>query len=194
MLPRREQGFSLVELLVTLTILVTILAGLAGMLVQNARVNKSVRLAAEVQTSARSCVSLIVQKLRSAGWDPKLAGIPVVALDTIPGDGISEIEVFSDINADGATTGADEQVRIRHTGSIVEWRRSAAGSYSTLAVDVSNDANGDGVVEPMFTPIPNVNPNRIRVQVTATSPVPDPVTKQPIRFTVRSDVLLRKTL
>ena len=112
---RREHGFTLVELLVTLTLMLFVLAGLAGMLVQNARVNKAARLTAEVQATARTCLSLVVQKLRSAGWDPTVAGIEVVELDADPGDAVSEIEIFADLDADGATAGLDEQIHSRTT-------------------------------------------------------------------------------
>jgi hypothetical protein len=46
----------------------------------------------------------------------------------------------------------------------------------------------------MFLPDTTPTPSRITVQVTAESPVPDPVTGQPIRYTVSSDVVLREQL
>ena len=46
------------------------LTGLASLLIQNARVNKAQQMTAEVQANARNCLSMIVQELRSAGWNP----------------------------------------------------------------------------------------------------------------------------
>ena len=98
---------------------------IAGMLLQGSRMNKSQQLSVATQADARSCLSMILGKLRTAGWDPMSAGLQVVQLDTDLGDGISEIEVFADLDADGDTDGTDEQVLIRHIADRIEWRRSA---------------------------------------------------------------------
>ena len=65
-----QKGFSLVEMLVSMAVLTLALSGLASLLIQNARINKSQRMAAEIQANARNTLSMVVQKLRSAGWDP----------------------------------------------------------------------------------------------------------------------------
>lgn len=196
------RGFSLVEMLVSLAVLVLTTGGLAGLLLQNARINKGQQMAANVQANARNCLEMVVSRLRSAGWDPQSTGISTVTLDPDLSDSISEIEVFADLNSDGETDGTltddddNEQVLIRHNGSQVEWRPTADVSdpFLVLAVNISNDADGDGTIEPMFVPDSASNPKRITVQVTAQSPVPDPVRRQFIRYTVSSDVVLRKNL
>ena len=51
----------------------------------------------------------------------------------------------------------------------------------------------NGTIEPMF--IPNsASPTRVTVQITARSPDPDPTSGEFIRYTVSSDVELRKEL
>ena len=192
-----QKGFSLVELLVSVTVLTLALSGLASLLIQNARINKSQRMTAEIQANARNTLSMVVQKLRSAGWDPTNAGLATVTLDADTTDSISEIEVFADINEDGDTLDADEQTLIRHLGasSQVVWRPTSDVNdpFIILSGDISNDADGDGNIEPMF--VPNANPpTRITVQITAQSPAPDPTSRQFIRYTVTSDVVLRKAL
>ena len=194
-LPSKTQsGFTLVELLVGATIVLLIMGGVAGVLIQNSRLNKSQHIRATLQSDVRSCVAMIVQKLRSAGWDPAQAAFAPVVLDSNPGDGISEIEVFADLDGDGDTDSADEHVLIRHIADRIEWRRATTGSFEILAVDISNDADGDGTVEPLFVPDSVSDPTRVLVRVTAESPIPDPVTGQPLRYTVSSDVALRKRL
>jgi prepilin-type N-terminal cleavage/methylation domain-containing protein len=192
-----EKGFSLVELLVSITVLTLALSGLATLLIQNARINKSQRMAAEVQANARNTLSMVVQRLRSAGWDPTNAGLGTVTLDTDTTDANSEIEVFADLNEDGDTADADEQTLIRHVGATgqVVWRPTSDPNdpFIVLSGDISNDADGDGNLEPMFVPDANP-PTRITVQITAQSPAPDPTTGQFIRYTVSSDVVLRKAL
>ena len=192
--PANARGFSMLETLIATAILFGAMSVIAGMLLQGSRMNKSQQLSVATQADARSCLSMIVGKLRTAGWDPMSAGLQVVQPDTIPGDGIDEIETFADLDADGDTDGTDEQVLIRHIGNRIEWRRSAGGSFEILAVDISNDSDGDGNPEPMFVPDSTSDPTRVVVQVTAESAEPDPVSGSPIRFTVASEVVFRKKL
>jgi len=187
-------GFSLIEMLVTLTILVFVSAALAGLIFENSRLNNSQSITAEVQANARNTLSILVQTLRSAGWNPDLAVLAPVILDSDPTDGVEQIEIFADFDADGLTDTDGERILIRYIGDRVEWRRTELGSFVPLAVNISNDADGDGIKELMFTPFPDPNPTRIRVQVTAESRMPDPATGQPIRYTVNSDVVLRNAL
>ena len=87
---------------------------------------------------------------------------------------------------------------IRHTGDRIVWRRSndVSQPFGIVATHIGNDADGDGVIEPMFLPVivPGPDGDRVVVQITAESPVPDPMTGEPIRYTVRSEVAMRKTL
>lgn len=192
--PADARGFTLLETLIATAILFAAMSVIAGMLLQGSRMNKSQQLSVAVQADARSCLSMIVAKLRTAGWDPLSAGIQLVQLDTDPGDGIDEIETFADLDADGDTDGTDEQVLIRHIEDRIEWRRSASGSFEILAVDISNDSDGDGNPEPMFVADSTSDPTRVVVQVTAESAESDPLGGTPVRFTVTTEVVFRKKL
>jgi hypothetical protein len=137
---------------------------------------------------------MILAKLRTAGWDPMSAGIQVVQLDTNLGDDIDEIEAFADLDADGDTDGVDEQVLIRRIDDRIQWRRSASGSFEILAVGISNDGDGDGNPEQMFVPDSTTDPTRVVVRITAESPEPDPLTDEPVRYTVSSEIVFRNRL
>jgi len=192
---RSERGASLIEMLVSLAIFLLAMSGLATLLLQNARINKAQQMTADVQANARNTLSIVVQKLRSAGWDPLQVGVNAVTLDPDLADDVSEIEVFADLNNDGDTDDADEDVLIRHTGTggQVEWRPDSDVStpFVTLSTNISNDSDGDGVIEPMFVPNDVASPTVITVRITAQSPAPDPTSGQFIRYTVESDVVLR---
>jgi prepilin-type N-terminal cleavage/methylation domain-containing protein len=197
MITRNDRGFSLIEMLVSLALLMMALSGLASLLIQNARVNKAQQMTAEVQANARNCLSMIVQELRSAGWNPKnVSGFNTVITDQNLGDGISEIEIFADLDEDTLTDSLDEQVLVRHVGNQVVWRRTndTNDPFIVLSNNISNDANGDGTPEPMFIPDITPNPTRITVRITAQSPSPDPTSGQFIRYTVSSDVVLRAAI
>jgi prepilin-type N-terminal cleavage/methylation domain-containing protein len=192
-----ERGFSLVELLVSTVVLLVVMTTLFAMLVHNSKVNKSRKLAMDVQANARSTLSVVVQKLRSAGWDPMNPGtIPLLALDPDLTDDVSQIEIYADVDKDGTTDGTKEQILIRHQNGRVEWRSTndVSAPFTIMAASISNDADGDGTIEPMFVPDSYGDPTRVTVQVTAQSPMPDPLTGEVIRYTVSSDVVLRKRL
>lgn len=194
---RHERGFSLVELLVALLVTLAVMAGLFGLLIESSRINKSKKITMDAQANARSTLSLVVQKLRSAGWDPMNTGlIPTLTLDPDLSDPVSQIEIFADLNMDGDTDEEREQILIRHQNGQVEWRSSndVSAPFTVLAANISNDADGDGIVEPMFVPDSTTDPTRITVRVTAQSPMRDPMTGDYIRYSVASDVILRKGL
>ena len=195
---RAQGGFSLVEMLVSMTVLMLALGSLTSLLIQNSRINKGQRMAAETQANARNTLSMVVQKLRSAGWDPRNTGaFPTVNTDADLSDDISEIEVFADLDEDTLTDSQDEQILIRHLGSSnqVVWRltNDVSDPFEIVSANISNDADGNGTPEPMFVPDANP-PTRVTVTVTARWPAPDPTTRRFIRYTVSSDVVLRKSL
>lgn len=193
-----QRGFSLVELMVSMAVLLLALAGLAKMMIEGSQINRAQQMTAQVQANARNCMTMVVHKLRSAGWDPANNNLALVTWDSDLTDDISEIEVFADLDGDGDTDETDEQVLIRHTGDRVVWRRSndTTDPFVVVATNITNDADGDGTIEAMFTPIFDSSPagDRVLVQITAQSPVPDPKSGEFIRYTVRSEVALRKTL
>jgi prepilin-type N-terminal cleavage/methylation domain-containing protein len=193
MRPETNRGFSLIELLVSLAVLGLVMSGVASLLFDQ-RINRSEQLQAAVQANARNCLSIITQKLRSAGWDPSLAGIPQVSLDSLPLDAGRQIEIYADFDADGETDKELEQVFIRHIEDRIEWRRSRDGPFEILAVNISNDADNDGTDEPLFVPIPSTQPSRIRIQITARSPRPDPRSGEFIVYTVSNEVFLRNSI
>jgi len=192
---RGERGASLIELMISLVIFLLAMSGLATFLLQNARINKAQQMTADVQANARNTLSVVVQKMRSAGWDPLQVGLSPLTLDPDLADDVSEIEVFADLNADGDPDDTDEQILIRHTGTgkTVEWRpdNDVSTPFVTLSTNISNDADGDGTIEPMFVPDDTTNPTVITIRITAQSPAPDPTSGQYIRYTVMSDVALR---
>ena len=195
---RAQSGFSLVEMLVSMTVLMLALGSRTSLLIQNSKINKAQRMAAETQANARNTLSMVVQKLRSAGWDPRNSGLfPSVNTDADLTDDVSEIEVFADLDEDTLTDSQDEQILIRHLGASnqVVWRltNDVSDPFDVVSANITNDADGNGTPEAMFVPDANP-PTRITVTVTARSPAPDPTTRQFIRYTVSSDVVLRKSL
>jgi prepilin-type N-terminal cleavage/methylation domain-containing protein len=191
-----QRGLTLIELLVSMTIMLVAITGLAKLMVQTSRINKAQQMTAQVQADARNCLTMIEEKLRSAGWDPVNAGIAPVVLDADLSDNVSEIELFADLDGDGDTDTKNEQILIRHANGQIVWRpiSDATQPFVVLATNISNDADEDGTIEPMFVADSTTDPTQITVRITARSPVPSPMSGDFIRYTVTSDVVLRGTL
>jgi len=194
MTPRGDEGLTLVEMLVALAVFSVAATGLASMLVGSVKINKSQQMAISAQSDARNCVSVIEQTLRSAGWDPTNAGFTGIVLQSPAQASDNWIEIRQDIDEDSATTSVGEDVTIRLNGTNLEWKTSTAGSFVVFAPNITNDADGNGTPELMFTPDSTTNPTRITVKVTARSPVPDPQSGLYIRATITTEVLLRGQL
>lgn len=189
-----DEGFSFLELLVSLAVFSMAMGGLASLLIQNSQINRVDQMRAEVQGTARNCLSMIVQTVRTAGWDPRNTGLSPVVLDPSPTNSTNYLEVYADLNEDGDTNDAGEDVLIRWNVNKIEWRTSSDTTqpFVTLADTITNDADGDGVAEAMFVPDSTTSPTTIMVRITAQSPAPDPRSGQFIRYTVSSEVVLRK--
>ncbi len=184
-------GFTLVELLVSLALFALATAALAGMMIQASRVNKAHQLRTDVQSNASSCLALVLQDLRNAGWDPMNVGLDSVRMPATQSD---SIEIFADINEDGDVDDPDETVEIRRVADRLEWRRSVGGAWETLALNITNDADGDGTAEPMFESDATLNPSRVTVRITARSPIRNLRSGDYVRHTAAARVAIRKTL
>jgi type II secretory pathway pseudopilin PulG len=196
---RRQIGFTVVELLLSLALLLLAMSGVLALMVQNARINQAQKVTAELQAGARNSLSLIVQKLRSAGWDPRNTNLGSVVLDpddldTDDADGVDDVEILADLNGDGDVGEPDERLRIRREADQILWRSLPSEPFAILAAHITNDGDGDGAPEPMFVPDAVPSPSRIEVRVTAESPLPDPMSGRHARYTVSSDVVLRRSL
>ncbi len=189
-----ERGFSLVEAIVGMVILTVSTAILGAMLVQSARINRLQRTQAELQESARTCLSIVVQTLRTSGWNPRqVTGIAPVVPTPAGSTAVEQVRLSADLDGDGTLNGPDEIIDIRHTGDRVEWQRPlvSGSTFEILAVDISNDANGDGVVEPMFTLSSATAPKTVNVRITAQSKGRDVQSGKFLRYTLNSLVTLR---
>lgn len=188
-----QDGHTMIEMLIALAVVSLILASSAPLLVQNASLNKTKQMTMAVQADARNSMTMIVNTLRSAGWDPKQIGFSGVNTDPDPSTGDNFIVVVADLNMDNDILDLNETVEIRHTANRIEWKTVADPNapFTIIAENITNDEDDNGVPEPMFLPDSLTNPSRVTVKITARSPEPDPISREFIRYTLSSDVILR---
>jgi prepilin-type N-terminal cleavage/methylation domain-containing protein len=131
---QRQHGYSLVELLVS----ITLLALFAGALHQLARgLLRGVRVlevASEAQQSARIGAQLIVRELRGAGFATPAPLRPAL-LAAAP----DRVSVASDLNGDGDTDDSNERLEYRFDATRRALLRSVGGgSPQPMLMDVDS--------------------------------------------------------
>src|SRR5271163_1637314 len=82
---KRENGFSLIELMVSITILIIVMAGVTGVIIQAQRVTGGIALEANLQQNLRAGMHFLVRDLLQAG-----EGIPEAGI-SIPNNGASNL-------------------------------------------------------------------------------------------------------
>src|SRR5205085_3748369 len=129
---RHPSGFTLLELLVTLTVLGMVLLVLSTIFVATNRTHRRVNRNANLQASARQTLSLMSTELREAGADPS---VPAIGLVGIVSADSASLRVRADLNGDGAiqTTEPSEDVTYTYVaGSKTLQRNPGAGAADLL--------------------------------------------------------------
>lgn len=136
---RRHTGFSLVELMVAITIGLFILLGLTSFLSNNLRSSAQLAASTRLNQEMRSIMTLMSRDIRRAGyWGNATSGIGVtVALFDNPFDDVNVstagcILYNYDLNADGSLTGSEQFGFLLDNGTI-RARSSSSGSPSCAA-------------------------------------------------------------
>lgn len=94
-----DVGFTLVELLVALTIMAALTVVLASVLIATLHTQRRTMSRAEVQGASRQTVALMATELRQAGSDPRIPPVGIVGV--VAADSQS-VHIRADLNADGA--------------------------------------------------------------------------------------------
>ena len=104
-----DAGFTLVELLVALSIMAALTALLAGVLIATMHTQRRTLSRADVQGASRQTVALMATELRQAGSDPRIPPVGIVGV--VAADSQS-IHIRADLNGDGAIGTAEPSENI----------------------------------------------------------------------------------
>ena len=131
-------GFTIIELIVSMSLLSMVLAGFFGAILTTQRMYTVQLAIARAEESLRAAEFAIGAVLRTAGADPNLTG--ATGLDPDPlGNGVFDnLRVVSDFNpADGDTDDLLEDVVVWVASDTLFVRWSAAGAGQAMAYPVS---------------------------------------------------------
>ncbi len=137
-LTRSPAGFTIVELLITLTLLSVVLAALTGVVLSLQRGYVVQRERARAQESMRAARMTIATVLRGAAADPQSAGQSLLDPDPLSHGTFDNVRVVSDFNpADGDVIDQleDVQLWVDQDTLFVHWQ--AAATPQALAYPIT---------------------------------------------------------
>lgn len=178
-----DRGFTLMELMVTLTILGLVLVVVTSILVSTGRVESRTVRRAAVQASSRQAVSLMTTELRQAGMDPVPAGIVGIVSAQA-----KSIRVRADLSGDGTIQTAEpsEDVTYAYNDTTrVVTRDPGSGPAAILANVTSLQFSYFDSANQPITPLPLSATDAARVAAIGLTVTTENKDSQPITLTTR---------
>lgn len=130
---RAQAGLTLVELMVTVTVIGLVLAILTGVLSSNSRLQgRTVRRAA-IQADSRQTLALMTNEIRQAGADPSMPPVGIVGI--VSADSVS-VHIRADLSGDGViqTTEPSEDVTYAYNaGQKIITRNPGSGAVTLMS-------------------------------------------------------------
>lgn len=135
----RTRGFTIIELIITMTLLSSVVIAILNSVLTTQRMYTVQSATTRAQESLRSAEFTIGTLLRTAGADPQLTGTTLVDPDPMARGEFNNLRVVSDFNpADGDTNDVLEDVLV-WVGSDTLWIRwSSGGEDQAMAYPVTS--------------------------------------------------------
>jgi type IV pilus assembly protein PilW len=174
----RASGFTLMELLVSMSIGMVVLAALAKTFTVQSRQNSAEEQVAQMQGNARAALDLMVREIQMAKYNP--AGTAFSSAYGVTYSA-SELEVKADMNGDGTistSSGSVEDI-IYARDAVNNYITRKLGSTGTAEIVADNitaftfayyDANGSAVTSSGNSG----NIRKVTINITARTAKPDP--------------------
>jgi type IV pilus assembly protein PilW len=130
---RAEAGLTLVELMVTVTVIGLVLAILTGVLSSTGRVQgRTVRRAA-IQADSRQTLALMTNEIRQAGADPSMPPVGIVGI--VSADSVS-VHIRADLSGDGVIQTAEPSEDVTYAynaGQQILTRNPGSGAVTLMS-------------------------------------------------------------
>ena len=174
----RASGFTLMELLVSMSIGMVVLAALAKTFTVQSRQNTAEEQVAQMQGNARAALDLMVREIQMAKYNP--AGTAFSSAYGVTYSA-SQLEVKADMNGDGTistSSGSVENI-IYARDAVNNYITRKLGSTGTAEIVADNitaftfayyDANGNAVTSSANSG----NIRKVTINITARTAKPDP--------------------
>ena len=130
-------GFTLIEMMVSMTLLVIVMSSVFGVMAQSQRQYAQQREVVRAQETLQGIEILLTRVLRSGRADPRQLGIGLLDPDPLDHDVFDNLRVVSDLNGDGVTTGAMEDVEVRIEADTIWMRWQSGAVEQPVALEVA---------------------------------------------------------
>jgi type IV pilus assembly protein PilW len=177
---RSSSGFTLMELLVAMTISLVVLAGVAKTFTVQTRQNSAEEQVAQMQQNVRGALDLIVREIQMAKYDPAGTAFPTGTYGVAYS--ASQLQIKADMDSSGAldtaTSGSVENIIYTYDSANLRiTRQLGSGGTAQLVADnvtaftfAYYDANGNAVTSSANSG----NIRKVTINITARTAKPDP--------------------
>jgi len=165
----RESGFTLVELLIAMTIGLIILTALSSTFLMQRKIYDVQEQIVEMVQTARAAMDMMTREIRMAGYDPTGAG----GFDGITYNS-SQLQILADLDENGSTTDSNENITYKYYNNS-EYpyqikRKTGDGYFQPFAENIESFTfdylEADGVTE-VITSDDNNKIRQINITITA---------------------------
>jgi type IV pilus assembly protein PilW len=166
---QKTAGFTLIEVMVSMTIGLVVLAAVAGTFTVQLRQNSAEEQLAQMQQDVRGALDLMVREIEMAGFKP--AGVAVNGIATSTA---TTLRIKLDLDSSGVTTdGATDDISYTYSSGVLTRTLNNPASSATLADNLTLfsfsylDANGAATTTSTAV-------RRITINITAQTARADP--------------------
>ena len=167
-IPRTEQGFAIIELLIALAMSGVILGAVCSFLIVQRRVHATQDQTTQMVQRARAAMDLMGYELQMAGYNPRRVAFEAISYHA------SQLQLRADLNGNGTTTEAEETITYSYDATNRRLLRDAGAGAEPLTDHIQAftweylDASG--------TPTTTAaNIRQIRLVITTRTGKPDPL-------------------
>ena len=126
----KERGFTLVELLIAMTIGLIILAALSSTFLMQRRIYDVQEQIVEMVQTARAAMDMMTCEIRMAGYDPAGAGF-----DGIPYNA-GQLQIVANLNGDSDTDDSNENITYTYDNTNLQIDRNTGGGAQPFAENI----------------------------------------------------------
>jgi type IV pilus assembly protein PilW len=166
-----ENGFTLIELMVTLGIGMVVLAAVTTTFMSQTKAYNAQEQINEMEQNARGALDIITREVKMAGYNPTGGTVTGVTYST------SQLQIQADLDANGSistSSTANEQITYTYDSANKQIKRAVGSATAqVLADNISgftfgyNDSNGNSTTT-------TANIRQVAVSITAQTSHPDP--------------------
>lgn len=167
---RRDSGFTMVEMLVSIGIAMVVLAAVTNTFMAQTKFYNAQEQVNEMQQNVRGAMDLMTREIKLAGYDP--TGLAITASNGIPYNA-SQLGLLADLDGDAVTTGTNENITYTYDASNLRIQKTTGGATTTLAENISGfafvylDATGNPTTTTAAI-------RQIQITITGRTSKPDP--------------------